>query len=331
MNREIITINSTKINNYLHHVDLNQFGAKRILSSFIGEFDENIVLLDCGTSLTVNHLLRYMRKNDLNLSKVKYLIPTHHHFDHAGGMWLLYEKIKKYNTNVKILTNQMTKELLNNYNSHLARAKRTFGNFIGEMKNIKDDAFEIISPTIEFSKDLKSLEIFDIFPVQGEEIKLAIIKSPGHTPDHQCLLFILDNKIDFIYLGEAAGTLFHSRQLLSIPSSMPVYFNFREYMETLKQLKKLHVSHAGLCHFGVINDNNNVHEFLLDHEKLMNDFREIIIKSYDENPKTRHVVDKTLPMLSLRTDLVGNNHPVLKNIVLAVTYGMMMDLGYRKE
>ena len=216
MKREAILIESGKINDYLHHVDLREFGAKRILSSFICEFDDDVIFLDCGTSLNIKTLLRYVKKSDtIDLSKVKYLIPSHHHFDHAGGMWLLYEKVKEFNPDVKILTNETTKELLNNYSIHLARAKRTFGNAIGKMKKIEESAFEIINPTENFSNILNSFKIFDIFQKDGSEIKMAILKTPGHTPDHQCPLFIKDGKIDFIFLGEAAGTLFHSTQLLS--------------------------------------------------------------------------------------------------------------------
>jgi len=332
MKREVITIESGKINNYLHHVDLRQFGAKRILSSFICEFDDNILFLDCGTSLTTKNLLRYTKKKDIiDLSKVKYLIPSHHHFDHAGGMWLLYEKVKEFNPDVKILTNDTTKELLNNYSDHLARAKRTFGNAIGEMKKIEESAFEIISPIEDFSSDLNSYEILDKFQSNGSEIKMAIIKTPGHTPDHQCPLFIKDNKIDFIFLGEAAGTLFHSTQFRSTPTSMPVFFNYNDYMKTLKTLQQLNPLRAGFCHFGVINKEENILEFMLDNEKLMIEFRSNIIKYYQENPTTKYVVEKILPMFMNRTDFIGNEHPVLRNIVLAVTYGMMMDLGYRKE
>jgi len=246
-------------------------------------------------------------------------------------MWLLYEKIKSFNPDVKILTNQMTKELLNNYNHHLTRAKRTFGNAIGEMRSIEEDAFEIISPTTDFTGDLKSFEIFDSFQMNGSEIKMAIIKTPGHTPDHSCPLFIKDDKVDFIFLGEAAGTLFNSTRLVSTPTSMPVYFNFQDYMMTLQKLKKVTPSSAGLCHFGVIKGGANIQKFLLDNEALMNDFRKKVIQYYNENPRTKYVVDKILPMISKRTDFIGTEHPVLQNIILAVTYGMMMDLGYRKE
>ncbi|MFW9899543.1 MAG: MBL fold metallo-hydrolase [Candidatus Thorarchaeota archaeon] len=330
MTHRIITVETGKINDYLHHIDLKEFGTRRILSSFIGEFDNFSVILDSGSSLEVKRLIKYAKKNQIPFSSFKYLITTHHHFDHNGGMWKLYEFMKKHNPNVKIITNQKTKELLNDYEYHLNRAKSTFGNNIGEMKPIEKSAFNIIEPTINFSSSLNSIEFIDTFSLNGEEIKLSILKTPGHTPDHQCPLFIKDGEIDFIDFGEAVGTLYHSTKLLTMPTSMPVYFKYIEYMETLEKLKKLRPVKAGFGHFGVVSGKANVREIVFEHESFMKEYRAKIIKYYEQKPETRYVVEKILPFLVHRTDLMGGDNPVLRNIILAIVYGMMVDLGYRK-
>ncbi|MCP4763503.1 MAG: MBL fold metallo-hydrolase, partial [archaeon] len=229
MDKEIITVKSGKINDYLHHVDLKEFGTRRVLSCFIAEFDDCNIILDCGTSLEIKHLLRYSKRNEIDLSKVKYLVTTHHHFDHAGGMWKLYEKIINLNPNVKILTNQDTKKLLNDYDYHLGRAKRTFGDFIGEMKAMEDGVFQIYEPSINFNSDPSKLDVFETFKTNGTEVSLSILKTPGHTHDHQCPLFVKDGEIDFLFFGEAVGTLYHSSKLVSMPTSMPVYFKYDDY------------------------------------------------------------------------------------------------------
>ena len=130
---DAIRVKPGKVNEYIHLVDLREFGMKRVLASFLMEFDDQTCILDCGSSLEARRILRYMRKHDLALSKVSYLIPSHHHFDHAGGMWLLYRKIKKSNPDVKILTNEKTKTLLNEHEHHLGRARRTYQDFVGKM------------------------------------------------------------------------------------------------------------------------------------------------------------------------------------------------------
>ena len=330
MTQRIITLETGKINDYLHHIDLKEFGTRRILSSFIGEFDDFSVILDSGSSLEVKRLIRYAKKNQISLSSFKYLITTHHHFDHNGGMWKLYEFIKRHNPNVKIITNQKTKELLNDYEYHLNRAKSTFGNNIGEMKPIEKSAFKIIEPTINFGSSPNSIESVDTFSLNGEEIKLSILKTPGHTPDHQCPIFIKDGEIDFIGFGEAVGTLYHSTKLLTLPTSMPVYFKYLEYMKTLENLKNLAPLKAGFGHFGVVNGKENVRKVILEHESFMKEYRTKIIKYYKEKPETRHIVKNITSFLIERTNFPNGEHPALKNVIIAIVYGMMIDLGYRK-
>ena len=331
MAEEIITVDSKKFNDYLHHIDLKEFGTPKVLSSFIAEFDDCYLFLDCGTSIEIKRVLRYARQNDIPLSKVKYLVTTHHHFDHCGGMWKLYDKIKTYNPDVKILTNEKTKILLNDYESHLNRAKRTFGRFSGKMNPIDNEAFKIIKPTIDFNSNLETMNIIEKFTVNGIEIKLAILDTPGHTHDHQSPIFIKNGEIDFIFFGEAAGTLYPTGELITMPTSMPIYFQNKEYMETLEKLIKLKPLSAGYGHFGAVHGKDNITTLLLDNKSLMTEFRADVIKYYKEKPETRYVVNKISQKMVDRAHVHGENHPINANVMLAITYGMMMDLGYRKE
>jgi glyoxylase-like metal-dependent hydrolase (beta-lactamase superfamily II) len=331
MEKELITIDSGKINDYIHHIDLRQFATDRILSGYIAEFDHASIIFEMGSSFEVKHLLRYAKKNEIALSNVKYLITSHHHFDHCGGLWKLYEEIKKYNSNVKILTNPKTKEFLNNPEDHLKRAKRIFGNIVGEMKPIREEAYKLIEPNEIFSSNPNDYEIIDIFNVNGSEIKLAILKTPGHTNDHQSTVFIKNGKLEFIFLGESAGSLYHSSKLVTTPNSAPTQFNYNDYMKTLKNLSKLNPEQAGFSHFGVVNGKKNVREIISDHSSIMEQFRAKVIEYYNEKSETKYVCEKIKTFVFPRTDLFREGNLFIDNMILMVVYGMMMDLGYRKD
>ncbi|MHA1148066.1 MAG: MBL fold metallo-hydrolase [Promethearchaeota archaeon] len=323
-----------KVSDFMHLVDLREFGMRKVLAAFIGVFNENTIIMDCGSSLEVKRIIRYLKKNKISLKSVKYLIPTHHHFDHAGGMWWLYEEIKKYNPKIKILTNSKTKQLLNDYKAHLARAKRTYGEFSGIMKTIEDNAFKLIKPSNNFSKDPKSLEIIDTFMFNNSEVKMVIMNTPGHTHDHQCPLFIRNNEIEFLYAGEATGTIYHSSKLITMPTSMPIYFKYNSFISTLDKLLQLKTpKQLGLTHFGVVNGVENVKIVFEDQKAFLKDFRKKVIQYYQEKPETEYVFKKLIPYFAARTDISGgsNNELALGNIVLGVVYGMMMDLGFRKK
>jgi len=331
MQNEAITLETKKLNDYLHHIDLNAYGTSRRLSVYLAEFDRSTILFDCGSSLDVKRVLRYCKKQEIPLSSFKYLVTSHHHFDHNGGLHILYKELKKHSPNVKILTNQKTKMLLNDFESHLSRAKRTYGNLTGKMEKIEEKAFYLFEPSSNFNSDLKGIDIVDEFEINGSKVQLVIFKSPGHTPDHVSPVFIRNGEIEFIFWGEAVGTIYHSTKLITMPTSMPIYYNHNEYMTTLNNLKKLRAHKAGFGHFGVINGAANVHSILVEHENFMKIFRQKIVDFYAEKPETKYVFEKIVPYLAPRTDLPIETNPIFKNIALGIVYGMMMDLGYRKD
>jgi glyoxylase-like metal-dependent hydrolase (beta-lactamase superfamily II) len=331
MVEDFITIETKQLNDYLYHIDARAYGAPRMLSIFVAKFDKYSVLIDCGSSLDTKKLVRFLKKLNINLASFKYLTTTHHHFDHNGGLWQLYELLKEYNSEIKILTNEKTKELLNDFEDHLARGKRTYGNLTGIMKPIEENAFKIITPSTNFDSNPTKLDFMDSFTISGSEVKFGILKTPGHTPDHQCPIFVKEDNLDFIHLGESVGTIYHSSELVTMPTSMPTYYNHEEYMDTLQNLKKLSPSKAGYGHFGVINGKKNFRTLLLEHESFMKSFREAIIKFYAEKPETRYVFEHVAPMLFPRTDLSFDDDSIFNGIALGIVYGMMMDLGYRKD
>lgn len=331
MVENFITIETGKLNDFLYLIDARAYGAPRMLSVFVAQFDDSSVLIDCGSSLDTMRVVRILNKLNIDLTSFKYLTTTHAHFDHNGGLWQLYDMIKEYNPNVKIITNNKTKDLLNDFEEHLVRGKRTYGNLTGVMKPIENNAFKIITSSTNFNSNPNKLEFIDSFSINGLEVKFGILSTPGHTPDHQCPFFVKDDSIEFIHLGESVGTIYHSSELVTMPTSMPAYYNHKEYMKTLENLKKLSPIKAGFGHFGVINGKSNVREILLEHETFMKEFREAIIQFYSEKPETRHVLEQIMPMLLTRTDLSFEENSFFNRIALGIVYGMMMDLGYRKE
>jgi hypothetical protein len=104
-------------------------------------------------------------------------------------------------------------------------------------------------------------------------------------------------------------------------------------MRTLSNLQKLKTpQRLGMTHFGVIVGKKNVRYFMEEHETFLKDFRSKVIQYYDEKPETKYVVDKLAPYFVDRTDMpgAGKENFALNDTLLAVIYGMMLDLGYRE-
>jgi len=329
--REDLILESKKVNEYLHHVDMRQYGARRTLSVFIFNLNKVSVLLDVGTSDDVKKVLEYFKLNNLPLSSFKYLVPTHHHFDHFGGGWKIYKMVFNGNPDVKILANEKTKGYLNDSDWHMARGRSTFGDLVGEMNPIPDEAFKIVSPIMDFTNFNKSEALIHLTDFNGHTYELGLFNSPGHTPDHVCPAIIKDGEVDFIFLGEAGGTLYHSSKLVTLPTSMPPLYNYQDYMESLENIISLGASSCGFSHFGFLNKKENVEEILLKDKSFTREYRSLIIKFYNERPETRYIVDKIGPYFKKRSETFDITHPVFSNMLVALVFGMLMDLGYRKS
>lgn len=333
MNNSNYIYDSGKINEYLHLVDIKQYNKERVCSIFIAEFDNCSLILDCGTSFDVNRLLRYMKRNEISLSSVKYIIPTHHHFDHAGGLWKLYNNIKEVNSDVKILCSDEFKRRINNFEHepHFILARKTYGGLIGNLKPINDEAFKIIDPKAYLNIESNHFNIIESFSVNDRSIGVSLLETPGHSEEHVSPCFIINNEIDFIFFGDALGLKSNKDKLITGPTSPPPNFNYQVYMQSVEKLKKLNPLNAGFSHSGYVKGTENVNYLIDEHRELMINFRKRVMQYYSENPSTEYVFEKIFPWLRERTD-VGEDYimnPIIQKLSLSMVYGMLVDLGYR--
>ena len=150
--------------------------------------------------------LRNYIETDLN-KKVDFVILTHGHLDHCGG---IYEFV-----DLPIYLNQKDIELGNDSNKVENRFK-SLSRFGVEEKEIQ--------PNIDFSitKDLKDNDEFDL-----GDLTLKAIYTPGHT--HGMTMILIKEERTILF-GDGCGV----GVLLFLPYSTSV----EEYYETLTNLKK---------------------------------------------------------------------------------------------
>ena len=311
-----ITKTSGKITSEIFHLDINQYGIPRSCSVYLLVTPQSIVIMDIGTSNDVNSILEFLKVNNLPLKKIKYLIPSHHHFDHFGGGWKLFERIKKENSQVKVLTTMETKLQLQDSEEHLSRAKRTFGERIGLMNPLPEEAYEII-------------EANESILIPGLKKQFLLLATPGHTSDHVCPTLINNGETEFVYLGESAGGLLHSQQLLTVPSSMPPEFKFNTYIKSLRKLIKLKPHNVGYAHSGVVQGQEATKQILKEHLDFSFCFRDFVENKFTERRETRFVVEQFIEQ-EMKKRSESYTHKLYTNYVVAVVYGQLIDLGLKE-
>jgi glyoxylase-like metal-dependent hydrolase (beta-lactamase superfamily II) len=309
---------NSEIKPNIYLIDVQQMGMQKITATFLYWDGNDCILMDVGTSDDVRVLLRAIKKLQIPFNKVRGVVNTHYHFDHGGGSLRFWEKMQEKNPEFKIYASHQTYEKLQNAQEHIEGARTTFGDFVGVMNPIPESGFEIVNTDVTLPFNLQN------------NFSIKLITTPGHTPDHVSPTIFNNGKPYFSFAGESCGTLFHSQKLVSLPTSMPPNFNFETYMQSLQKIMDLNVDCVGFCHMGAIIGEQDVQTFLNEHKNYMINWRNKMKQVFAENPSTKYVIDNTVEYWIDRFDFGDPNNPLFQNLRLALTYGMMVDLGFRQ-
>lgn len=309
--------------NNVYIIDTHQFSLENITSVFCYYDGERALLFDTGTSDNVDRILESMRMAGIPPEKLAGVVPSHYHFDHGGGCSAFWHRMREINPDFRIYTGGLTKHKLQTPGNHIKGASTTFGSFTGTMEPIPDEAFVLVA--------------YDSFlPLQFENgARVLLLHTPGHTHDHCSPSVIIGGRCVFCFSGETCGTLYTDDEILTTPTSMPPNFSYRHYMESMQRVKSLNAEMIGFCHFGIIEGRPYVEEIFADHEKLMTGFMTAIKEAFSENPSTSHVLQRTEYLwrgrISPSFKNVKGSENFFQNLQLAITYGVMIDLGFRKS
>lgn len=323
-----IITDSREILDGIHLVDFHEWGGPFLASGviMINPSTTSALLIDTGSSKNVGSVLKAIKAHGLQLKDIVGMIPSHYHFDHAGGSARLLELIKPQNPDFKILARKETKNWLQHPEAHVRGAKTTYGDSVGEMPYIPDEDFKILKPD-------KAIDIQGLFGRNFDfQHEVNLVSTPGHTPDHSSVYFRSKGipGASFLFSGEAAGTLFHKDKLVSLPTSMPSKYRHDWYMDSLDKIMHLEFDAMAFGHFGAIRGKEDIAAYLKEHRNFNERFRNEVQSLYKETRSTRAVVEKFIGVWEKRTNTLIKNRTIMENMCVGLVYGMLIDLGLKE-
>lgn len=204
-------------------------------AGFIGTYvirGKTIALIDVGPSSSFLNLLQALEALSIKPDEVGYILLTHIHIDHAGGVGTAVRHLPQ----AKVLVQELGKKHLINPERLWEGSKKALGELADKYGEIEPTPEERIAVVTEGNT-------IDL----GEGMALRVLSTPGHARHH---LSFLETKESRLFAGEAAGV--YTGAVLR-PSTPPP-FDLDQALTSLDKLTGLEP--ASLCygHFGCAED-----------------------------------------------------------------------------
>jgi glyoxylase-like metal-dependent hydrolase (beta-lactamase superfamily II) len=237
--------------------------------------DDNAALVEVGYPFQIPDILEAVGQMGYDIRKLSYIIPTHVHPDHAGGAGALAQqlpqtKVVAYSRAAKVLADASIIERM------MQGSRQVFGDDAGER-------FGKMVPIVE--ERFVKVEDGDGIPLGHRELK--VIHTPGHDPNHLC---ILDSRSKGIFCGDALGAYFSEIEVLftcPAPGSNPFLF-----LQTIEKLKKLKPERVFFSHGSATKDADKIIQSALDGARQCHDTALEAFKSgEDQKEVARRLID----------------------------------------
>ncbi|AKG91875.1 Zn-dependent hydrolase [Geoglobus ahangari] len=214
----------------LYLIDLPQKieGFRKFISSWVytGEFT---AVVDPGPKSTIEVLVNSLR--EIGVRNVDYVLLTHIHIDHAGGVG----EFLKYFEGAKLVVSERGKE-------HLVNPERLWKGSLKVLGDIAKAYGEIVP--VDESRFADGVEGVEVIP------------TPGHAVHHQSYLIG-----DYLFVGEALGVFHAIKEDIYQRPATPPRFIYEVADESIRKLKKLGNKTACFGHFGVYENSGDVAKY----------------------------------------------------------------------
>jgi glyoxylase-like metal-dependent hydrolase (beta-lactamase superfamily II) len=261
-------------------IDSNALGLKNFCSSYVLASEGEHVLVETGPSTSYKNLLDGIDRLGFSPSSFAYIVVTHIHLDHAGGVG----DIADWMANATVVVHERGAEHLIDPSRLIESSRRVFGesmSLYGGLKPVKEDRIQPVKDgdTIRF----------------GGSRTLRIIGAAGHASHEICLL---DDETHALFTGDAAGLYFNDTKEV-VPTTPPPDFDLDVSIKTIDKLIELRPKRLLYSHFGEASPSLKV---LTEAKDKLRSWGDIILRTFsDSSGSEKEKFEKLSSLLLIRT------------------------------
>jgi glyoxylase-like metal-dependent hydrolase (beta-lactamase superfamily II) len=214
-----------KITNEIFQVGGSGLTSMEDAAIYLIHFGGQAALVDAGCGHAQERLFKNINGCAIDLEQIEYLLITHCHFDHTGGVQGIKER-----THCKVVAHELEAPYLEQGDDTVTAAK-WYGS-----------SLEPVAIDIELQGDEGEIDL------GGREIKA--IHTPGHSPG------------SVVYITESEGLKILFGQDVHGPLDPSLLSNREDYVKSLNLLLSMEVDVLCEGHFGVFRGKKEVKDFI---------------------------------------------------------------------
>lgn len=210
---------------------------KGLAACYLIEHEGVAGFIDTGTSNTVPGLLALLDHKGINREQVRWVMPTHVHLDHAGGVGALMQALPE----ATLLVHTRGARHLVSPEKLQAGAMAVYG----ESRYMKLFGGLVPVPAERVT------EIGDGHVLDFNGRELLFLDTPGHARHHYC---IHDCASEGIFTGDTGGVSYpelNTLQAFVFPPTTPVQFDPQAWYTSIERLQGLKPERLFVTHFGM--------------------------------------------------------------------------------
>ena len=206
-------------------------GFENFISSYLVSGKKK-ALVDVGPQVTIPGLLAALAETGTAPGEIDYIILSHIHMDHAGGIGRAVKEMK----NAQVLAHRRAYNHLVDPAVLWQASQATLGSLALKYGKIEP----VPADRILIAEDGMKLDL-------GNGLKLELYQTPGHAPHH---LAVFDRKDSVLLAGDAAGIDMNG----FLRPGAPPPFRLQDYLDSLDKMIALQPLKLGYAHFGCYDD-----------------------------------------------------------------------------
>jgi glyoxylase-like metal-dependent hydrolase (beta-lactamase superfamily II) len=216
-------------------IDLQFLGYPLAIAAYLLDDGADAALVEVGPTSTAETLLREVQARGVALERVRHLIVTHIHLDHAGALGWLLQRLP----NATAYVHPIGAPHMVDPSRLMSSASRLYGEMMerlwGEVVPVPQERLRIVC--------------------DGERIAVAgrtllAIDTPGHARHHHAYL---DEATGVLFAGDIAGVRMPGTTYVR-PPTPPPELDIEAWQASLAKLRELPIRQLALTHFGMFSD-----------------------------------------------------------------------------